>query len=107
MDDRGKAKERELNQNDQREASAWFTALDMDKSGSVEEDEIRALMDYLGVEATTKDLRRMFASIGKGLDAELTKQEFVRLLLVQLLTLSSFQHGQVFPRGGAATSGSV
>ena len=80
MDDRGKAKERELNQNDQREASAWFTALDKNKSGSVEEDEIRALMDYLGVEATTKDLRRMFASIGKSLDAELTKQEFVRFM---------------------------
>jgi hypothetical protein len=80
MDDRGKAKERELNQSDQHEASAWFTALDMDKSGSVEEDEIRALMDALGVVATRKDLRRMFASIGKGLDAELTKQEFIRFM---------------------------
>ena len=80
MDDHGKATERELNKNDQQEAGAWFRALDMDKSGSVEEDEIRALMDALGVEATTKDLRRMFASIGKGLDAELTKQEFVRFM---------------------------
>ena len=80
MDDRGKATERELNKNDQQEAGQWFTALDMDKSGSVEEEEIRALMDVLGVEATTKDLRRMFASIGKGLDAELTKQEFVRFM---------------------------
>ena len=80
MDDHGKATERELNKNDQQEAAAWFTALDMDKSGSVEEDEIRALMDALGVEATRKDLRRMFASIGKKLDAELTKQEFVKFM---------------------------
>ena len=91
----GKATEVELNKHDQQEAGAWFTALDMDGSGSVEEDEIRALMEALGVEATTRDLSRMFASIGKGLDAELTKPEFVRFMTLH----GSFLTGQTAHAG--------
>ena len=40
---------KDLSLRDKKELTAWFNALDMDGSGSVEEDEIRALMDAMGV----------------------------------------------------------
>ena len=63
---------KKLSLRDKNELTAWFNALDMDGSGSVEEDEINALMDAMGVPCSRKLLVQLFASIDKPIDAELT-----------------------------------
>ena len=50
------------------ELAERFNALDVDRSGTVEEDELRGLMDAMGVEVRLGQIERMFASIGKPVD---------------------------------------
>ena len=62
------------NPREQEELSLFFTALDVDNSGTVEEDEIRAMMAALGVkDINAHQLGRMFASVGKDVSASLSK----------------------------------
>jgi len=59
---------------------SFFQAIDIDKSGTVEEDEIRTLISITGRTITSTQMRRMFASIGLAVDAKLTKSDFVKLM---------------------------
>jgi len=69
-----------LSESSEQELLVWFNALDVDGSGSVESDEIRALMDAMGVEVAEGSIMRMFASIGRTIDAKLNKADFVKLM---------------------------
>lgn len=102
MANSGKAREEECSKQDEEELGAWFKALDIDHSGSIEEVELRALMDAAGVQATRKQLKAMFASIGKdSVDACLTRPEFIRLMTIhgEALTGQAVRGGQDFRRG--------
>ena len=77
------------------EITAWFNALDIDGSGTVEEDEVRAMCNAMGVEINNAKLTRMFAAVDRPIDASLTKSEFVHFMNVNadLLAPSSFVGG--------------
>jgi len=77
---------------EERELAEWFRSIDIDRSGSVEEDEIRALMTAMGIPCTDAQIGRMFAAIGKPVDASLSKMDFVRFMLANadMLAGSSF-----------------
>ncbi|KAL1526548.1 hypothetical protein AB1Y20_015256 [Prymnesium parvum] len=62
------------------ELTAWFYALDVDSSGSIEEHEIRKFFQAMGMRVSKKQLVETFQSIGKDINAELTMNEFVRLM---------------------------
>ena len=73
---------------EEQEMLTWFRALDVDNSGTVEEDELRALMEAMGVEVTQTQIARMFDSIGYSVDASLNKNDFVKLMMLHADTLS-------------------
>lgn len=77
-----------MSSRDEEEVCAWFSVLDMDNSGSVEEDEIQSLMHALGVTCSRSMLVELFASIGKEVSAELTLAEFLRLMIVNSVRLT-------------------
>ena len=77
-----------MNPREESELSEWFNALDINQSGTIEENEIRALMHGMGLEVSTVRLVRMFAAIGKPVDARLTKTEFVRFMTANIDALS-------------------
>ena len=58
---------------DEAELTEWFNTLDVNRSGTVEEFEVRALMTTLGLEAGPARLARMYAAVGKTVDAPLNK----------------------------------
>ena len=88
---------------EEQELAEWFSALDVDQSGTVEEDEIRALMHAMGIEVTPGRLVRMFANIGKPVEACLSKNEFVRFMTANADTLS----GSAFAASSSSGSGGV
>lgn len=55
------------------ELNEWFTTLDINQSGTVEDNEIRALMEAIGVEVSPLRLKQMFAAINKPVNTRLTK----------------------------------
>ena len=108
LDGRDKAVDWGLNKRDEQEIVNWFNALDMDGSGTVEEGEVRALVDAMGAEVSAKKLSRIFASIGGQEGSErgpprpgplaLTKAQFVKLMTLHGASLT----GQNRREGGAA-----
>ncbi|KAL1510376.1 hypothetical protein AB1Y20_006687 [Prymnesium parvum] len=86
---------------DEQEIKAWFNALDMDQSGSVEEDEIKALMDAMGVACSRSMLVELFGSIGKDVTAELTLPEFLRLMIVNAVRLTGASTSTGMPGEGS------
>lgn len=96
---RDKAVDWGFNKRDEQEIINWFNALDMDSSGTVEEGEVRALVDAMGAEVSSKQLSRMFASIGREEgEVHLTKAQFVKLMTLHGASLT----GQNRRAGGAA-----
>jgi hypothetical protein len=81
------------NEREEKMLSEWFASIDVDRSGTVEEDEIRALMRVMDVEVTSGQVARMFASIGEPVDASLTKHQFVRLMSLHAHTLWGSKYG--------------
>ena len=55
------------------ELTEWFNCLDINRSGTVDETEIGALMGQIGIEASPSTLTRMFAAINKPVDTRLTR----------------------------------
>ena len=76
----------------EQELTEWFNALDVDQSGSIEADEIEALMRAMGIEPTQREIARLFESIHKDVDASLSKADFVKFMTANpdLLAGSSF-----------------
>ena len=50
LESRGRGVDWGFNKRDEQEIINWFNALDMDSSGTVEEGEVRALVDAMGAE---------------------------------------------------------
>lgn len=75
------------------ELTAWFHALDVDSSGSIEEDEIRKFFKAMGMHVPRKQLIGMFHAIGKDIQAELTMNEFVSLMTQDPESLASSSEG--------------
>ena len=69
MHDRGA--DWELPAAERRQLVEWFNALDVDGSGSVEVEEIKALMSAVGARCTQAMLISMFASVQKHIGDEL------------------------------------
>jgi hypothetical protein len=65
---------------EEQELAEWFSMVDVDQGGSLEEDEIRALMDAMGVTINHSDLVKLFGSVGKSVNGSLSKNDFVRLM---------------------------
>ena len=96
------------NPREQEELSLFFTALDVDNSGTVEEDEIRAMMAALGVkDINAHQLGRMFASVGKDVSASLSKPEFVQLMSLHSDSLTGLKKGEVDRRTGGLFNANV
>ena len=55
----------ELPAAEERQLVSWFNALDLDGSGTVEEEEIRALLQASGARCSPSVLRKMFATVDK------------------------------------------
>lgn len=70
----------ELPAAEKRQLVEWFNALDIDGSGSVEVEEIKALMSAVGAQCTQAMLISMFASIQKHITDELNMHDFVKLM---------------------------
>ena len=68
------------NQKQEAMIDEWFNALDMDRSGTVEEDEVAALMNAMGVDPDPKVIKLMFEAIGRPITAQLTRQEFIKFV---------------------------
>ena len=95
------------NEKEEQELAEWFRALDVDRSGTVEAPEVRALMEAMGVEPKPRQMMNMFASIGKDANAALSKPEFIRLMTQNagaLAGASEFAGGG--NEGGASPGGS-
>ena len=78
MHDRGA--DWELPAAERRQLVEWFNALDVDGSGSVEVEEIKALMSAVGARCTQAMLISMFASVQKHIGDELDMHDFVKLM---------------------------
>lgn len=77
----------------------WFNALDMDRSGTIEENEVQALMVAMGVDPNPKVIRHMFEAIGKTVTSRLTRQDFIKFVTANASALSS--PAFTSPDGGA------
>lgn len=79
----GKLQRRELAKGEEKELDTWFYMLDVDKSGSVEAEEIEALLTAVGINPSEKEIAGMFESIGMPVTASLTQADFVRLMTLE------------------------
>ena len=70
------------NPREEQAISEWFSALDLDRSNSVEEDEVAAMMTAMGVTPDPKTIAKMFASIGKPVTARLSRADFVKFVTI-------------------------
>lgn len=77
------------NQKQEAMIDEWFNALDMDRSGTVEEDEVASLMNAMGVDPDPKLIKQMFEAIGKPVNAQLTRQEFIKFVTANASRLSN------------------
>jgi len=93
LESRDKVVDWGFDKKDEQELITWFHALDVDNSGTVEEDEIRALMHAMGVEVTQGHIIRMFASIGYTPEASLSKADFVKLMTLHGDSLAGGKFG--------------
>lgn len=99
LEGRDKAVDWGFNKRDEQEIVNWFNALDMDGSGTVEEGEVRALVDAMGAEVSSKQLSKMFESVGQQEgELHLTKAQFAKLMSLHGASLT----GQNRRAGGAA-----
>ena len=78
MHDRGA--DWELPAAEERQLIEWFQALDIDGSGSVEAEEIRALFQALGLHCTQGTINKLFASIQRNPHDELKIHDFVKMM---------------------------
>lgn len=87
-------------QKEEEEFAEWFHALDIDQSNSIEEDEVRALMNALGITPEPGQMKAMFAAVGKKTSESLSRPDFVRFMMknMHILAGSSFASttGQLF-----------
>jgi hypothetical protein len=76
---------------------AFFTALDVDKSGTTEEKELRTLLATTGRIVSAAKMRQLFASVDRPMDAKLNRSDFVSLMMKHGLYLigSNFEDGGV------------
>lgn len=79
----GKDQRRRLAKGEERELNTWFEMLDVDRSGSVEAEEIEALLTAVGINPSEKEIAGMFDSIGMPVTASLTHADFVRLMTLE------------------------
>jgi len=73
--------------------SEWFTALDIDMSGTIEDNEIRALMTALGLTPEPGQIRAMFAAVDKTPDESLSRGDFVRFMMANMAVLKKSVNG--------------
>ena len=66
----------------------WFRVLDMDRSGTIEEYEVRRLMASLGVEPTAEQMASMFGAVNREVGDSLDRSCFVRFMIANLPLLS-------------------
>jgi len=75
-------------QKEEEEFAEWFSALDIDRSGSIEENEIRALMQAVGLTLVPGQMKAMFATVGKQPHESLSEREFVRFMMANMSVLA-------------------
>lgn len=72
----------ELPKADERVLLEWFDAIDIDRSGDVDADEIRALLASNQIGCSPARLEALFHAVGKRVDEGLTLHDFVKLMHV-------------------------
>ena len=70
----------ELPKADERVLLEWFDAIDIDRSGSVDADEILALLASNQIACSPARLEALFLSVNKRVDESLTLHDFVKLM---------------------------
>ena len=75
-------------QKEEEEFAEWFSALDIDRSGAIEENEIRALMQAVGLTLVPGQMKAMFATVGKQPHESLSEREFVRFMMANMSVLA-------------------
>lgn len=100
----------ELPRADEKVLLEWFDAIDVDRNGDVDADEIKALLHANGIGCSAARLETLFSAAGKNLNEGLNLHDFVRVMHhggAAALFLKQFQPVKRITDGHAAAPSST